>query len=153
MVHNPPIGAPRIFARLAYKDIDEAICFLEAAFGFSERVDARTTDGSGRVMLTELDVLDSRIMVGHEGAHGIASPKTLGGSTHALIVYVDAIDDHYAQAIANGAEIVSTPSDQFWGDRRYEAKDNEGHLWSFHQHMRDVSAEEMKKALLALRQR
>jgi uncharacterized glyoxalase superfamily protein PhnB len=153
MVHNPPIGAPRIFARLAYRDVAEAIRFLQAAFGFSERVEGRITDANERVILTELDVLDSRIMVGHEGAHGIASPKTLGGSTQALIVYVDAIDDHYAQAKTNGAQIVSAPSDQFWGDRRYEVKDNEGHLWSFHQHIRDVSAEEMKEAQLVLKRR
>ncbi len=153
MVRNPPIGVPRILARLAYKDVASAIHFLDAAFGFPERVDARITDDNGQVTLTELDVLDSRIMVGQEGAHGIASPKTLGGSTQALIVYVDRIDVHYARARAADAEIVSVPADQFWGDRRYEAKDNEDHLWSFHERVRDVSPEEMKSALLALRRR
>jgi len=153
MVRNPPQGVPRILARLAYEDPAAAIDFLESAFGFAERIDARIADGDGRVILTELDVLDSRVMVGQEGAHGIASPKTLGGSTQALIVYVDRVDEHYARARLRGAQMVSEPADQFWGDRRYEAKDNEGHHWSFHERVRDVSPEEVKKALQGLQRR
>ena len=151
MVHNPPKGAPRIMARLAYEDVAGAIEFLESAFGFAERVDERIADSDGHVTLTELDVLDSRIMVGQVGAHGVASPRALGGSTQALIVYVDEIDAHYARARAAGAEIVSEPADQFWGDRRYEAKDTEGHIWNFHEHLRDVTREEMQEALSAWR--
>jgi uncharacterized glyoxalase superfamily protein PhnB len=31
----------------------------------------------------------------------------------------------------------------FWGDRTYVAKDLEGHRWTFAEHTRDVSPEEM----------
>ena len=55
--------------------------------------------------------------------------------------YVDDIDAHFARAQAAGTKIISPPADQFWGDRRYEAEDPEGHLWSFHEHLRDVSKE------------
>jgi glyoxalase/bleomycin resistance protein/dioxygenase superfamily protein len=48
------------------------------------------------------------------------------------------------RAKSNGAEIVAEPSDQYWGDRCYEAKDHEGHLWFFHEHLRDVSREKIK---------
>jgi uncharacterized glyoxalase superfamily protein PhnB len=34
-------------------------------------------------------------------------------------------------AKAAGAEIVMEPTDQEYGDRRYDAKDPEGHFWSF----------------------
>jgi uncharacterized glyoxalase superfamily protein PhnB len=37
---------------------------------------------------------------------------------------------------------VREPEDQAYGDRRYDAKDLEGHLWSFAQPMRDVSPAE-----------
>ncbi len=151
MTDNPPNGVPRILARLAYQDVAGAIAFLESAFGFAERVDDRITDDDGGIGLTELNVLDSRIMVGKVGAHGIRSPKELSGATQALIVYVDGIDAHYVRARTNGAEIVSAPADMFWGDRRYEARDIEGHIWNFHEHLRNVSREEMKQALLALR--
>ncbi|MEQ8857378.1 MAG: hypothetical protein RIC56_01905 [Pseudomonadales bacterium] len=150
MVDNPPRGMPRVLARLTYADVAGAVGFLESAFGFSERPDARVVDADGRVALTELDVFDSCIMLGAEGAHGLASPVSLGGTTQALIVYVDGIDAHYQRARAGGADIVSDPADQFWGDRRYEARDPEGHCWSFHEHLRDVSPEEMAKALAGL---
>lgn len=151
MSNNPPKGVPRILARLAYRDVAGAIEFLEAAFGFAERRQDRITDPDGGIGLTEVDVVDSRIMVGRVGAHEIDSPKELGGTTQALVVYVDGIDEHYDRARTGGAQIVSKPTDMFWGDRRYEAKDVEGHIWHFHEHVRDVPREEMAKALSALR--
>lgn len=150
MVSNPPRGMPRIVARLAYADVAGAVRFLESAFAFAEHSDARVADPAGQITLTELDVLDSRILLGAQGAHGLASPEALGGSSAALIVYVDGIDAHFERARAAGAEIVSEPTDQFWGDRRYEARDPEGHLWSFHEHLRDPSPVEMAKALTEL---
>lgn len=151
MVRNPPEGAPRIMARLAYDDPDAAVAFLDAAFGFKERVDARITTDDGSIGLTEVEVLDSCIMVARAGPHGISSPRSAGTVTQALIVYVDGLDAHFQRASAAGARIISEPEDQFWGDRRYEASDPEGHLWSFHQHVRDVSPEALEAALAELR--
>jgi uncharacterized glyoxalase superfamily protein PhnB len=147
MVRNPPEGAPRIVARLAYEDPDAAAVFLEEAFGFPERRQARIANDDGSIALTEIQVLDSHIMLSMAGPHGVHSPRTTGSATQALIVYVDSVDDHYRRAKAAGASIISEPEDQFWGDRRYEASDPEGHLWSFHQHVRDVSREEIEAAL------
>ena len=152
MVQNPPEGAPRIVARLAYEDVDNGVRFLERAFGFEERKNARIENPDGSIALTELDVVDSRIMVGSVGAHGIGSPKRVGVATQALIVYVDDIDRHFKRAKAADADVISEPEDQFWGDRRYEVRDVEGHLWSFHEHTRDVSQEELQAALRALRE-
>ena len=149
MVRNPPRGSPRVVARLAYDDPDTAVEFLEKAFGFNELEDARISGPEG-IQLTELTVFDSKIMVGRAGAHGLVSPRSLGGYTQALIVYLDNVDQHFRKSRDAGAEIVSVPEDQFWGDRRYEAKDIEGHHWSFHEHVRDISAEEMQDALRAL---
>lgn len=146
MVKNPPEGSPRILARLAYDDADQAVAFLREAFGFHELEEARVVDGDG-IALTEITVVDSKIMIGRAGAHGLASPQRFGGYTQALIVFVDDVDGHFARAKAAGANIVSEPEDQFWGDRRYEALDPEGHLWSFHEHIRDVSREEMSEIL------
>ncbi len=152
MVQNPPEGSPRILARLAYEDVASGVGFLERAFGFRERKDARIENPDGSIALTEMDVVDSRIMVGAVGAHGIGSPKRVGVATQALIVYVDDVDRHFERAKAAGADVISEPEDQFWGDRRYEARDAEGHLWSFHEHTRDVSRDEMHAALRALQE-
>ena len=150
MAENPPSGSPRIVARLAYDDVASALEFLAAAYGFTEREGSRIEMPDGAVVLVEVDVVDSHIMLGSAGAHDISSPGNVGGITQGLIVYVDDVDQHYQKARNAGAEIVSEPEDQFWGDRRYESRDCEGHYWSFHEHLRDVSSEEMRAAMEVL---
>jgi uncharacterized glyoxalase superfamily protein PhnB len=51
-----------------------------------------------------------------------------------------------ARAAAAGAEIVQQPTDQFYGDRTYRARDPEGHVWTFAQTVRRVSREEAERA-------
>ena len=91
-------------------------------------------------------------MIGLAGSHDIASPATVGNSTESLMVYVEEIDAHFVRAKSTGAQIISETSDQYWGDRRYEAKDHEGHLWFFHEHTRDVSREEIEEIEAGFRQ-
>jgi uncharacterized glyoxalase superfamily protein PhnB len=59
---------------------------------------------------------------------------------------VDDVEAHCKNARAAGAVIVQEPADQFYGDRTYRARDLEGHNWTFGQHMRVVSADEMEAA-------
>jgi hypothetical protein len=42
--------------------------------------------------------------------------------------------------------ILAEPSDQFYGDRTYRARDLEGHIWSFAQTVRQVSREQAEQA-------
>ena len=147
MVQNPPSGMSRIVPRLGYADPGAAIAWLAGAFGFHERPTARVVDSAGRVTLTEMVFDDGVFMIGLAGAHGVASPAAIGGFTAMLSVYVDRVDEHCATARAAGAEILTAPEDMFWGDRRYEAIDLEGHRWAFHEHLRDVSREEMAVAI------
>lgn len=64
-----------------------------------------------------------------------------------MTVYVDDVDAHYARAVAAGAEITEELADQFYGDRVYRALDPEGHRWSFHERIREVSEAEMQAAI------
>lgn len=142
MADNPPRGSPRVVARLAYDDVRRAIDFLHDAFGFSEHREARLENGDW--ILTDIQVVDSLIMIGTSGPHGLVSPRQTAANTQALIVYVDQIDEHYERAKSAGVQIVSDLEDMFWGDRRYEALDCEGHAWSFHEHLRDIPREDWK---------
>lgn len=143
MPKNPPDGIQRITTRIAYEDPIAAVEFLGRAFGFPEIESMRIERSDGSIILTEIQIADCYIMIGPAGSHDIASPKSVGLSTESLMVYVDGIDDHFATAKANGAEIIDEPADQYWGDRRYAARDLEGHLWFFHEHTKDVSREEI----------
>lgn len=59
-------------------------------------------------------------------------------TTAMVNVYVADIDSHYRRARAEGARIVMELEDMFWGDRRYEALDLEGHRWHFAERLSDV---------------
>ena len=113
--------------------LEAAARFLCEVFGFEEDERDRYLDERGNVVLTELQVLDSRIMLGMSGNHGLASPQRLGGCSQMLVVYVDEIDHHYARSVEQGGKIVLEINNAPWGDRRYEVLDCEGHRWGFHQ--------------------
>jgi len=50
---------------------------------------------------------------------------------HAVWIYVDDLDAHFARSSANGAKIVTGIHQH--GYRSYEAEDLEGHRWTFAQ--------------------
>lgn len=76
-----------------------------------------------------------------------ANPKRLGGSSVMLHQYVPDVDASVARAVAAGATLVREPEDQFYGDRAALVEDPFGHLWSFHTHIRDMSPEDMQRAM------
>jgi len=118
-------------ARLAYQDERAALEYLVRVFGFEEIREART-DLGGHI-LGFVRVGDSTIVISRQDpdVHQIHSPQVLGGSTVQLQVRVHDIDAHYARATAEGADITMPLEDAFYGERRYEASDLEGHRWHF----------------------
>ena len=117
----------RIAPYLLYEDGAAAIDFLTKAFGFEEVMRA---DEGGVVNHAELRLGDDSIMLGSPG-EDYKSPRTADHYTALVHVYIDDVDGHFERAKAAGAEIVMEPTDQEYGDRRYDAKDPEGHFWSF----------------------
>jgi PhnB protein len=120
---------PDIYPRLAYRDELAAVDYLTRVLGFTETREARMEfDGK---YLCWLRVGTGVVMVGHANTdvHRIHSPLDAGLTTVILHVYVDDIDAHYANAVAQGAEITMELRDMFYGDRVYELTDPEGHRW------------------------
>jgi PhnB protein len=122
---------PAIYPRLAYRDEVAALEFLTRAFGLIERRESRMEHPDG--MLAWLEIGDGVVMIGRAGdeRHGLHSPLEVGASTAMVNVYVPDIDAHHRRAESEGARIVTPLEDMFWGDRRYEALDLEGHRWHF----------------------
>jgi uncharacterized glyoxalase superfamily protein PhnB len=119
-----------IFPILRYRDARAAIQWLSAAFGF-EPLFCVPEDGL-YVRHAQLKLGENIIMLGSvRPDDGIASPQTLGASTHMLAVYVADPDAHYERAHAEGAKILYPPKDTDFGSREYHAADLEGHLWTF----------------------
>jgi PhnB protein len=131
---------PSIYPRLAYRDEVAALEFLTRAFGLVERRESRMEHPDG--MLAWLELGDGVVMIGRAGEerHGLHSPLEAGVSTAMVNAYVHDIDAHYRRAEAEGARVVTPLEDMFWGDRRYEALDLEGHRWHFAERMSGVRA-------------
>jgi uncharacterized glyoxalase superfamily protein PhnB len=132
--------SPAIYPRIGYLDEIAAIEYLQRVFGFRERREARMGEPPEHV-LAWLEHGDGVVMLGHSEheVHGIYSPQETGGhGTCMLNVRVVDIDAHYAKAIEAGADITMEINDAFYGERRYEARDLEGHGWHFGESLADI---------------
>ncbi len=133
------LGLPDIYPRLAYKDERAAIAYLERVFQLEEITALRNEHG-GHV-LAWLRLGSGVVMVGQENAdvHRILSPVD-GRASVQIMVNVHDIDAHYAHAVGEGADITMPLEDAFFGQRRFEASDPEGHRWSFIESFESIRA-------------
>ncbi len=124
---------------LLYEDVASALDWLRDAFGFEEVL--RFKGESGEVNHAEMRIGGDSLYLGDPGGD-YRSPKQLGQRSSLVHVYVDDVDAHFERAKAAGAEIEREPTDQPYGDRRYDAYDLEGQLWSFATRGKEVPPEE-----------
>ena len=133
-----PRRRPSIIPQLPYEYLRAALSFLERAFGFREVSTSRMVSADGRILHSYVEVGDSLIGIGSQGAHGAVSPRRAGSASQYISVYVDDIDAHYERALAAGARIDRGPHDHAREYRVYEALDLEGHRWRFLQWLSEV---------------
>jgi PhnB protein len=125
-----------------------AIDFYKQAFGAVEVV--RMAMPGGKVMHAELKIGDSFINLADEHPDaGIRSPKSYGGSPISVLLYVENTDATVEKFVSAGGKITGPVKDEFYGDRAATVVDPFGHTWYIHTHIKDVSPEEMKKAMQA----
>jgi RNA polymerase sigma factor (sigma-70 family) len=122
----------RMYPRLAYRDVGAALEHLSRVFGFTERREARIEE-DGAPALVWLEFGAGLVMLSrpNEDVHHISSPRDVGSTTSMINVEVDDVDAHYERAVAQGADITMPIEDAYYGARRYEATDLEGHRWHF----------------------
>lgn len=142
-----PEGYHTLTPYLTVRDANRAIEFYKKAFGAQERGGvAKGPDG--KVMHAELKIGDSIIMLSDEfpefGSH---APDSGASSSMGLHVYVNNVDDAFDRAVKAGAKVEMPVADQFWGDRYGRLKDPFGHKWSIATHVKDMSADEMKRSM------
>jgi PhnB protein len=131
---------PRAIPYILYSDCEAALDFLSRAFGFEEVL--RFVGDAGYVNHAEMRLGEARIFMGNPGPE-YRNPGELGNETVGIYVYVDgSVDELCERARAAGADIREEPTDQDYGERRFTAKDPEGHVWFFAQPTQDVAPEE-----------
>jgi MerR family transcriptional regulator, thiopeptide resistance regulator len=115
---------------LACSDIAAEHDFLVGALGFTSAGLER--DPSGAVVHGEVRLGDRRIWLHLTSeAARLQTPSKLGAAGGGLVVHVKDVDAHFAKAKASGAEILSEPTDQEYGQREYGVRDPDGHSWWF----------------------
>lgn len=121
-----------------------ALDFYRRAFGAKETM--RMEGPDGKIAHAELKIGDSMIMLAEEmPGTGTRAPRSIGGTTAGVFLYLEDVDSAFKQAVSAGAKVDQAPTDQFWGDRYGRLTDPFGHSWSLATHKEEVSHEEMAR--------
>ncbi len=143
-VNSIPRGMSTVTPYLLIQGGSEAISFYVQVFGAKEIV--RLASPDGRICHAEIRIGDSVIMVADEHPEmDFLGPKTRGGTTVSLLIYVENADEVFASAINAGATELRPICDQFYGDRSGSITDPWGHVWSIATHLEDISPVELKR--------
>jgi PhnB protein len=129
---------------LIVKGAAEAIEFYKRAFGATELL--RMADPKGRVGHAEIRIGDSVIMLADEYPEmGHRGPRSLGGSSVSILLYLEDVDTVFERALKAGARAQRPVQNQFYGDRSGTLEDPFGHVWTIATHVEDVPEEELKR--------
>jgi uncharacterized glyoxalase superfamily protein PhnB len=138
---NRSIPTSTVIPVLIYPDVREAVTWLEAAFGFVERLRI------GENHRSQLSVGDGAVIAA-DVRHDRRPPRS-DEVTHMVTVRVDDVDAHCARARQHGARILMEPTDFEYGERQYSVADLAGHDWTFSQTLEDVDPAAWGGTLLA----
>lgn len=145
-----PEGYHTVTPYLIIRDAARAIEFYKKAFDAKEMV--RMPAPGGKIGHAEIKIGDSYIMLADESPEmGHNGPQSIGGSPVSIVLYLEDVDAVVGRAVAAGAKLVRPVEDQFYGDRSGGVEDPFGHSWHISTHIEDVSPEEMKKRMDALK--
>lgn len=120
---------------LVYPDVRAAVAWLEAAFGFEERV--RIGDAHRAQMRVGTD---GAIVVADVGRDRVAPAG--GVVTQLIKLRVPDVDAAFARAREHGARVVDELQTYQYGERSGVVEDLAGHRWELTQTVRDTAPEE-----------
>jgi PhnB protein len=145
-----PEGYPRVTPYLHVDGASAAIDFYTQVLGATERM-RMPGDTPEKIGHAELQLGNSVIMLADEfPAMGQVGPKSIGGSSVTIHVYVEDVDAVFDEALRAGARALEEPTDQFYGDRSGQFEDPFGHRWNVASHVEDVPPDEMQRRMAEL---
>ena len=146
-----PQGMHVVTPHLVCAGAADAIEFYKKAFGALEG--GRMPGPDGKLMHAMIRIGGDAIMLVDEMPQwGALGPKALKGSPVTIHLYVEDVDAFVARAVTAGAKVTMPVADMFWGDRYGKIEDPFGHHWSVATHVRDVTPDEMQKAMQQMAQ-
>jgi len=145
-----PEGYSTVVSYISVKGASDAIAYYKKAFGAQELM--RMPGPDGTIGHAELKFGDSIVMMADEMNHPDAiskSPRTLGGVTSGLCLYVEDCDAVFNQAVAAGGKVRRPLATMFYGDRSGTIEDPFGQVWTISTHVEDVPPDELKRRMEA----
>lgn len=117
------------------RDTDAEISFLGDVFGAAERPGTRIMNGDS-VVHVEIELAGGSLMLFDLHPDWPETPA------HTR-VYVAHLSETLARARARGARVVTEATAMPFGDLVARFRDPQGHLWWVHEHVEEVSADEL----------
>lgn len=149
MVNPIPEGYHSLTPYLIVHEGDDAIDFYVTAFGAEEI--RRMLGEKGKIMHAELRIGDSVLQLADEFPDtGARAPRSMGGTSAIVHLYVENTDDVFARSIEAGAKEIMAPRDAFWGDRYAKIEDPFGHVWTIATRQEELSSAEISERAAAL---
>ncbi len=144
-VQTTPAGYHSVTPYLTVDDAEGAIDYYKRAFG---AIEVMRLPMGGKIGHAEIKIGDSHVMLSDEWPDmDVLGPKTRGGPTASLMIYLPNVDEAFDRAIAAGGSVNRAVEDQFWGDRMGTLIDPFGQKWTLATHVEDVPEQEMKKRM------
>jgi uncharacterized glyoxalase superfamily protein PhnB len=141
-----PRGLHTLTPNLTLRDCAKAIDFYKRALGAQEVSRFMSPDGKA-VWHAELKIGDSFVFMNDEmPGMGRPAPTADNPVPVTMWLYVPDCDAAFAKAVKAGSKEMAKPQDMFWGDRCAGVIDPYGYIWSFAEHQKDMTDEEMRRA-------
>lgn len=146
---TPPVE-PSVSPMLVVGDGAAAIDFYVKAFGAEELGRVPGPDGK-KLFHAALRINGGLVMLNDDFPEmndgKSETPPALGGTPVTIHLTVTDVDAKFQRAVDAGATVLMPLEDMFWGDRYGILRDPFGHQWSLGQPVREVSPEEIAKAV------
>jgi len=136
-----PEGHHSVTPYLVVAGAAKLVKFLEQAF--SGTCVERLNGPNGAIAHAEVKIGDTIVMLGEASERARAYTATLH-------YYVTNVDETHRRAVAAGAQVLSEPTDMFYGDRTGAVVDPCGNSWYIATHIEDVSPEEIERRMQAM---
>lgn len=140
-VKGVPDNSSVVIPRLVCRDPAAAINFCAGTFGAVEL--GRRPGPDGTVAHALITIGPAMIMIeGEWPTLTSRAPKPDGSSPVVIYVYVEDVDQTVARAVANGAQVLIAPQNQFWGDRIAWIMDPSAHVWTIATRIEETTEQE-----------
>jgi PhnB protein len=151
----------RVVAHLMVPNGREALDFYRRAFGATVLYTSEIP--GGRIVHAHIRIHQSVVMLTEESLQEqgeapaeerfgvrMASPRTLGGTTVMLEMYVDDADAAFARATGAGARAVVEPQLMFYGDKYGIVQDPYGHCWALAHVVEELTPAEISRRAMEM---